>query len=95
MALIAAHLNAGHSGGDSVAIGIYSPSSPTSIPSPPPPPFSPSLISLMVSVDVKHHVYLRTYMLLEERRYKPMLGVWGLGGVAPAVGELWVGVGVG
>ena len=34
MALIAAHLNAGHSGGDSVAIGIYiySPSSPTSIP---------------------------------------------------------------
>ena len=48
-ALIAAHLNAGHSGGDSVAIGIYSPSSPTSIPLP---PFSPSLISLMVSVDV-------------------------------------------
>ena len=46
-------------------------------------------------MDVKHHVYLRTYMLLEERRYKPMLGVWGLGGVAPAVGELWVGVGVG
>ena len=33
MALIAAHLNAGHPGGDSVAIGIYSPSSPTSIPS--------------------------------------------------------------
>ena len=26
----------------------------------PPPPFSPSLISLMVSVDVKHHVYLLT-----------------------------------
>ena len=25
---------------------------------PPSPPFSPSLISLMVSVDVKHHVYL-------------------------------------
>ena len=24
------------------------------------PPFSPSLISLMVSVDVKHHVYLLT-----------------------------------
>ena len=55
MALITAHLNAGHSGGDSVAIGIYSPSSPSSIP-----PFSPSLISLMVSVDVKHHVYLLT-----------------------------------
>ena len=52
MALITAHLNAGHSGGNSVAIGIYSPSSHTSIP-----PFSPSLISLLVSVDVKHHVY--------------------------------------
>ena len=57
MALIAAHLNAGHSGGDSVAIGIiYCPSSPTSIPlslhSPSP------LISVTVSVDVKHHVYL-------------------------------------
>ena len=25
---------------------------------PSPPPFSPSLISLMISVDVKHHVYL-------------------------------------
>ena len=59
MALIAAHLNAGHSGGDSVELGIHSPCSPTSIP-PPPPPFSPSLISLMVSVDVKHHVYLLT-----------------------------------
>ena len=44
MALIAAYLNAGHSGGDSVAVGIYSPSSPTSIPRP---PFSPSLISLL------------------------------------------------
>ena len=32
MALVAAHLNAGHSGGDSVAVSIYSPSSPTSIP---------------------------------------------------------------
>ena len=57
MALIAAHLNAGHSDGDTVAVGIYSPSSPSSIPTPLP-PFSPSLISLMVSVDVKHHVYL-------------------------------------
>ena len=27
------------------------------------PPFSPSLISLMVSVDVKHHVYLLTMAL--------------------------------
>ena len=33
----------------------------TSIPPPPPPPFSPSLISLMVSVDVKHHVYLHLH----------------------------------
>ena len=63
MALIAAHLNAGRSGGDSVAIGIYSPSSPTSLGPTPFPPFSPSLISLMVSVDVKHHVYLLTYLL--------------------------------
>ena len=66
MALIAAHLNAGHSNGDSVAIGIYSPSFHTSIPPShptPPPPFSPSPISLMVSVDVKHHVYLLTYLL--------------------------------
>ena len=64
MALIAAHLNASHSGDDSVAIGIYiySPSSHTFIP--PPPPFSPSLISLMVSVDVKHHVYLLTVSVL-------------------------------
>ena len=30
-------------------------------PYPLPPPFSPSLISLAVSVDVKHHVYLLTY----------------------------------
>ena len=50
MAFIAAHLNAGHSGGDSVAIGIYSPSSP--------PPYSLPPI-LMVSEDVKH-VYLLT-----------------------------------
>ena len=27
---------------------------------PPPPPFSPPLMSLMVSVDVKHHVHLQT-----------------------------------
>ena len=53
MALIAAHLNAGHSGGDSVAIGIYSPSSP-----PPPYPLPP----FSVSVDVKHHVYLPLFV---------------------------------
>ena len=55
MALIAAHLNAGHSGGDSVTIGITSPSSPTS--AIPPPTLFPSIISLMVSVDDKHHAY--------------------------------------
>ena len=60
MALIAAHLNAGHSSVDSVAIGIIilslSPHLHTPLP-----PFSPSLISLTVSVDVKHQVYLLTY----------------------------------
>ena len=48
---IVAHLNAGHFGGDSVAIYIYIlslfPHLHTPLPS-----FSPSLISLMVSVDV-------------------------------------------
>ena len=38
MALIAAHLNAGHAGGDSVAIGIYTLSLP-----PPPYPLPPIL----------------------------------------------------
>ena len=42
MALIAAHLNAGRSGGDSVAIGIYSPSLPLPLP-PPPYPLPPIL----------------------------------------------------
>ena len=55
MALIAAHLNAGHSGGDGVAIGRNSLFHHLHTPFP---PFSPSLISLMASVDVKHHVYL-------------------------------------
>ena len=65
MALIAAHLNAGHSGGDSVAICIYT------LPLPPPPyPLPPpSLISLMVSVGVKHHIltYLRFTFKTERR----------------------------
>ena len=52
MAPIVAHLNAGHSGGDSVAIGITVSLFPHLHN-----PFSPSLISLTVSVDVKHHVY--------------------------------------
>ena len=38
--------------------------SPTSRTHFPPPPFSPSLISLMVSVDVKHHVYLHCLVTL-------------------------------
>ena len=60
MARIAAHLNAEVILIVTVAIGIYN------FPLPPPPypiphpPFSPSLMSLMVSVDVKHHVYLHS-----------------------------------
>ena len=59
MALIAAHLNVGVIlVGDSVATGIHNlPLPPPPYP-PPPPPFSPSLIRLMVSVDVKYHVDL-------------------------------------
>ena len=72
MALIAAHLNAGHSVGDSVAIGIYSPSSHTSIP---PSPLLPSLISLMVSVDVKHHVYLRSTLASSRKEWMEFMGV--------------------
>ena len=34
------------------------PPPPYPLPPPPPPPFSPSLTSLVVSVDVTHHVYL-------------------------------------
>ena len=56
MALIAAHLNAEVILVVTVYRRVYN------LPLPPPPyplsPFSPSLISLMVSVDVKHHVYL-------------------------------------
>ena len=61
MALVAAHLNAGVILVVSVAIGIQSPSPPTYIP--PCPHFSPSVISLMVFVDAKHHVYLLTFKL--------------------------------
>ena len=39
-------------------MGILSPSSPTSVPLQPFHPISLSLISLVVSVDIKHHVYL-------------------------------------
>ena len=56
MALIAAHLNAGVILVVTVQLYIYN------HPLPPPPyplpHISPSLLSLMVSVDVKHHVYL-------------------------------------
>ena len=46
----------------------------------PPPPFFPSLISLVVSVDVKHHVYLRNRIvrvqeLCESRGGRPGLSV--------------------
>ena len=57
MTLIAAHLNAEVILVLTVAIGIQTPSAPIFIPLPPS-PFSPSLISLMVSVDFKHNVYL-------------------------------------
>ena len=55
MALIAAHLNAGHSGGDSVAIGIYP------LPLPPPPYPLPPIFPIPnkpYGFCVKHHVYL-------------------------------------
>ena len=45
-----------HSGGDNVAIGIQISLLPHL--HTPFPTFSPSLINLMVSVGVKHHVYL-------------------------------------
>ena len=58
MAVIAAHLNAG--GGDSVAIGIIIGIIIISLfPHIHIPSLSPSLINLMVSVDVKHRVYLQ------------------------------------
>ena len=36
-----------------------------------PPPFSPSLISLMVSVDVKHHVYLLVHIRVARALISP------------------------
>ena len=62
MALSAAHLNSEVILVVSVAIGIII----ISLFAPPPyplPPFSPSLISLMVTVDVEHHVYFLTYFV--------------------------------
>ena len=57
MALTAAPLNAGIILVVTVYLQVYN------LPLPPP-PFSPSVISLMVSVDVKHHVYILTYVAL-------------------------------
>ena len=82
MALTAAHLNAGVILVMTVHRQLYSfplPPLPYSLP---PPPFSPSLISLMVSVNAKYHVYLLTYLLMapddtapdtpfSDLRYKP------------------------
>ena len=65
MALIAAHLNAGIIlvvtvyRSDRYIISLFTPSPHLQTPFT---PFSPSLISLMVSVDVKLHVYLLTYV---------------------------------
>ena len=59
MALIAAHLNAGVILVVTVQRYVYN------LPAPHPPP--PSLISLMVSVDDKHHVY--TYILCQKQYY--------------------------
>ena len=55
MALVAAHLMLSHSGGDNVAIGIYTLPLPQPHNTPSPSPVS--TIGLRVSVDVKHHVY--------------------------------------
>ena len=61
MALIAAHLNAGHSGGDGVAIGIYSlPPPPYPLPPILPVPNKPQLWFLWT---FKHHVYLLTLQM--------------------------------
>ena len=82
MAFIAVHLNAEVIPVVTVSIAIgmcILPSSPTSIP---PFPVSPSLISRIVSVDVKHHVYLlasqyqnRCHDYNRERR-RTVVGWW-------------------
>ena len=82
MALIAAHLNAGHSGGDVCSdryiLSLFPPLQT------PFPPFSPSLISLVISVDVKHHVYLLPEL---------WLAVWlELGLLFTLLPELWLAV---
>ena len=57
MALIAAHLNAGVI----LVVTVYSDRYVISLFPHPYTPFSPSLISIMVFVDVKQHVHLLTY----------------------------------
>ena len=60
MALIAAHLNAEFILVVTVSPQVYNLSLHLNLHTPS--PFSPSLISLMVSVDVNHHVYFLTYL---------------------------------
>ena len=73
MALIAAQLNAEIiQCSDRYILSLSLP--PTFIPPSPPPLFSPSLISLMVSVDVKHHAYLLTYVKIR----RTVLYVWSI-----------------
>ena len=60
MALIAAHLNAKVILVVTVYRQVYNLSLSPHLRT----PFSPSLISLMVSVDVKHHVYLLTKLAI-------------------------------
>ena len=74
MALIAAHPNAGII----LVVTVYSDRYILSL-SPhlhtPVPVFSPSLINLMVFVDVKHHVELLTYIIVQELCESPWLSV--------------------